>query len=537
MLKRNLISATIVLLFFVITGGSLLGQGLPRSTGIGIRGGMWVGQGGTSSTGTSLGDLSVAVETNIGGSGYIYFFSRLTGNWFLEASFGGIGTASSIENSLTGNKIEGNAVVPALLGCRFDFLPAQVGRTMHPYLSLGGGSYWIIDSTIETGLSTRVAAESDFEIGVYTGVGMHITLASWFALNFDTKYHFVGFDPGGAYSGFEFGMGFAFMWGRKRQIFRIEEIKVIVEDIYPAYHSFYNTYPIALVAIKNTVDYPIEVNIKSEIQGYSERPQESGFIRIEGGEQKDIPVRALFGSKLLSASQREPAVIDLEVEARAGIVHTTQVSAHVMIHNRNAWNGEIDKLGFFVTPDAEEILAFHRTLTASDTVSTEMGGRLRNINVARAVLQRLRQLDIRYQTDPNILFYQDDRVQFANETLDIRAGDCDDLVVLLSSLFEGAGIKTAFVDVQNPEKEVAHVYLLMDTGLTPDQGHLVSSNEKRYLIREQRGGKRTIWIPVESTLLGSGFDEAWQSGAMQYLQEGVIQNGLTQGWVKIIDVN
>ena len=118
----------------------------------------------------------------------------------------------------------------------------------------------------------------------------------------------------------------------------------------------------------------------------------------------------------------------------------------------------------------------------------------------------------------------------------MKTGDCDDLVVLYSSLLESVGIKTAFVDVQDPEKEVAHVYLMFDTGVTPEQSGLISSNEKRFVIREKASGKRTVWIPVEATFLEEGFEAAWKTGALRYLQEGLLRNGLSEDWVRIIDI-
>jgi hypothetical protein len=159
-----------------------------------------------------------------------------------------------------------------------------------------------------------------------------------------------------------------------------------------------------------------------------------------------------------------------------------------------------------------------------------------NIRVAKAFFDALTKMDIQYHRDPNIPFYRDDRVQYASETLKLRHGDCDDLVVLYASLLESAGINTAFVEVRDPEKEIAHLYLLFDSGVPSNQGDLISSNEKRYVIRENARGSGVIWIPVETTLVASSFDEAWETGALQYLQDGVMRHGLAEDWVRVIDV-
>lgn len=454
----------------------------------------------------------------------------------MEIAFGKDGGQSFILNGSDGN-VEGTSRIwPFLTGIRYDWLPAKYESIIQPYFSGGFGFYWVMKSLVNGPFGEEdVVDESKMKAGIYLGTGTHVVLTSWFALNFDLKYHFINLHPTKEYSGIQLGAGVCFLLGSKKEIFRVEDIKVIVKDVYPVYYQFYNTYPLVLVSVKNTTNYPIEMNIQSNIQGYSEGRCESGIVKIEPGEVKDIPVFAVFGSNLMKNTNRVPATIDLHLEARAGGMHKKSFTTEIMIHNRNAWNGEIDKLGFFVTPDDEYIMGIGRRIELQVTEDSVMS--TKNFWTARALFNELKAFGIRYHSDPNILFYRDDRVQFADETLRLGGGDCDDLVVLYSSLLESIGIESAFLDVHDPRKNVAHVYLMFDTGLTPEKGHLLSSNDKRFVIREDPSGKSTIWIPVETTLVESGFEEAWKGGALQYLQEGIVRNGLSEGWVKIIDID
>jgi len=50
-------------------------------------------------------------------------------------------------------------------------------------------------------------------------------------------------------------------------------------------------------------------------------------------------------------------------------------------------------------------------------------------------------------------------------------------------------------------------------------------------------GVETIWIPVETTIINRGFDEAWSSGAQDYFDDVELGLGLARGWVRIVDVN
>jgi len=425
---------------------------------------------------------------------------------------------------------------PYLFGARYDLLSTDKSSILQPFLSSGIGLYSIVKNVTSTSGSTAtVSLDSELNLGFYLGGGVNIILASWFALNLDLRYHMIDMQLDDGFSGPEYTFGLSFMWGRLPEIFRVEDVTVIVNDIYPAYHQFYSTYPLALVKVKNMSNQPIEVNLYSKIESFSEQRHETGFIKFDAGEIKDLPVYAFFGPQLIYTTHREPAVIDIELEARAGVTHTSSHRVNITIHSRNAWNGEMDRLGFFITPDQENIMELSRKISASipDTLISE----IKKFELAKQIFNELGDQGVRYQTDPNIPFYRDDYVQYAVETLEKKVGDCDDLVVLYASLLESVGLNTAFIEVKDPQQPEAHLYLIFDSGLEPEQGALISLNDKRFIVREGFDQRKTIWIPVETTMIERGFEAAWSAGAMHYLQEAHIRAGLNQGWVRIIDID
>jgi len=517
--KKSITLQIIILLMILVIENSY--TQVSRSKGIGIRAGYW--------DGISVDDPYHGGVISSTGVGELYFFSRLKNNWFLETSIGGI-AKSEIGGPAGG--VRSSTMTPLLFGARYDLLSAEYNSILQPYISFGAGVFFSNRSTVFVGVTN----ENRTEPGIFGGAGTNILLSNSFALNADFKYHAIKTSQATEidYSGYKLSIGLAYMWGSTPEIFKVEEIKLIVHDIYPAYYQFYNTYPIALAVIKNTTTYPIEINVHSEIKEYSERKQESGFIEIGPNETKDIPIQALFGEKLLESTERSPAVIDLEIEARAGTLIKKNISLNVIVHSRNAWNGETNRLGFFLTPDNDQIMQYSRDIV-NNLIQEENVAK--NISIARALFENLNQVGIVYQSDPNIPFYKDDYVQFAIETLESRSGDCDDLVVLYSSLLESVGIKTAFIDVQDPSEKEAHLYLIFDSGVSIENSQMVSSNEKRYIIRKGSAGKQTIWIPVETTVIKDGFNQAWNLGAMSYLQKGIIRSGLNDGWIRIISID
>ena len=532
--KRNIYTILLITFLILVSGQNLWAQKVMRSTGIGIRFGAWKMYDPTNDK--KFDNANVSTTTGSGEGGVLHFYKRLRDRWFLDGSLGNLG-------NINVNRIGPGYVYTASLnitlfqfGARYDWLSPEYGSSFQPYLSFGGGLYWLSESSnLVEGGSVETANKTTVKAGIYGGGGLNFILARWFSINADLKFHFNDFDMGDRTNGVEYGIGCNFMWGGGQELFRVEDLKLVVQDIYPAYYQFYQSYPIALITIKNTVSYPIEVNIHSNIQDYSEREMESGFIRINKGDKKDIPITALLGPKILYADKREPGVVDIKIEARTGNQQTKSLSVNVTIHSRNAWNGQVDRLPFFITPENEDIVQLSRDLIKNLKLSqSDLTTKFKS---AQHIFNTLGKMNIKYQSDPNIPFYQDDYVQYADETISRKTGDCDDLVVLYNSLLESLGIKTAFIQVQDPDEELAHLYMMFDTGLLPEQGYLISSNEKRFIIHEHNSNKKTLWIPVETTLIEEGFEEAWISAAEAYLKDGVVRNGFLEGWIKIININ
>ena len=522
------IKYVVIISVFVLASNILLAQGISRSSGLGVRASIWKPD--NIGSDVNVGAFPITTSVGSGEGGYLYYYTRLNENWYLEIMFGGTGTINFNKVGTLGTYSSQQSITPLLFGLRNDFLSLEHGSIFQPYWTFGGGLHWIssIKSGITQNIDTSIGNES--QIGIYVGTGLNAILSSRFALNADLKYHLLEFNPEREYSGLEYAFGITYMWGDNPEIFRVEEIKVIVQNIYPSYYQFYNTYPLALVTVKNMVSYSIEVNLIANIQGFSERSQESGFKKINPGETEDIPVYAIFGKNLLYTSQREEAIIDMELEARAGTTQSKTISVNVVIHSRNAWNGEINRLKYFLTPDDEEIINYSRQILENNPIVSDT--EIKNFEIAKLIFNTLSDNGLHYLSDPNIPFYEDDYVQYASETISKKTGDCDDLVILFSSLLESVGIKTAFVEVKNPEKKIAHLYLIFDSGASPEQSDLISTNDKLYIIKNN-----SIWIPVETTQVQNGFSDAWKSAALSYLSEGILQNGLTHGWVNIIDIH
>ena len=134
-----------------------------------------------------------------------------------------------------------------------------------------------------------------------------------------------------------------------------------------------------------------------------------------------------------------------------------------------------------------------------------------NIQYAIGIFQALNEFGLNYVVDPSSAFEDNvgtssiDFLQFPYQTLMYRGGDCDDLSILVCSLFEAVGIDTAFITVPG------HIFMAFDSGLTPDQAKIVFKNRSEYIVDD---GK--VWMPLEITLSDEGFYRACRYGAREW---------------------
>lgn len=196
------------------TSTSMQAQTPVRSTGIGVRGTYWrMNNSPAQVIVTNRADYQTVDVGNAGG--WIFFLSRMSEQTFFEFSLGGVGSVKSETHYGFGEDVEAAVVTPLLLGFRFNLFSIYNENALQPYLAFGGGPYWLHDiSVTERYYDEEVVVKSKVKGGGYAGGGMNFMMTSWLGLNFDVKYHFIDFNVNNDYSGFEYGLGFVFMWGK-----------------------------------------------------------------------------------------------------------------------------------------------------------------------------------------------------------------------------------------------------------------------------------------------------------------------------------
>jgi tetratricopeptide (TPR) repeat protein len=290
---------------------------------------------------------------------------------------------------------------------------------------------------------------------------------------------------------------------------------VTLDTVFPVLLKYYDTNSIGSARVTNIgEDVVQDVEIRVRPATYIDSPKLSARIdTLEPGESADVDLYVLFNEGILRVSESAKVVTDIEASYRVGNREARDVETVTLeAYDKNSLQWDDDaRIAAFVTAKDEEIQRFAKTMAAVsrdavvDAVSAEL-------QTGMLLYSALVQQGLAYVVDPSSSYevlsdnpLAIDFVQFPRQTLHVGAGDCDDLSVAYCTLLEAVGVETAFITVPG------HIFAAFKLRTRPDDARGEFSRPEDLIIRGD-----SVWIPVETTLLGEGFLEAWATGARQW---------------------
>jgi len=284
-----------------------------------------------------------------------------------------------------------------------------------------------------------------------------------------------------------------------------------LEQVFSAAYKQYVDKPIGKVTIKNGSgqDYN-NLRLRFSIKDYMDFPFTLDIPTLAANSAQTLELNAVFNNRILEID--EDTGVQVEVAVNFASNHqddAIRITKPMTIYGKNAivWK-DLNMVGAFVTPKDDLLRDFVRqTLNENKPKADAVD---RTLLTAMTLFDIFGAHGINYVVDPNSPYSEltentVDYVQFSRETLKLKSGDCDDLSVLLSASLENLGIETAILDVPG------HLLMMFNTGLSENERHLISLDDELLVIRD---GK--VWIPIEATMIGQTFAEAWAEGARKY---------------------
>ncbi|OHD75170.1 MAG: hypothetical protein A2177_06605 [Spirochaetes bacterium RBG_13_68_11] len=287
------------------------------------------------------------------------------------------------------------------------------------------------------------------------------------------------------------------------------------EDILPVFYQYYDTHPVGRAVLENGEGRAArDISVSVFIKSYMDSPKTTTIKEeLRPGKSLSIDLLALFTDKVLTITEGTKASVEITLNYTVGgSPRKSQLIETVFLNHRNAsiWDDDRRAAAFVTARDPT-------VLRLAKSVAGIINGREGlvvdpHLATAMALHQALSLHGIRYVVDPKTPYKdfvgrkQDiDFLQFPRQTLDYKAGDCDDLTTLFCAALEAVDIETAFITIPG------HIYAAFTLDIPPEKAKTVFRQPEDLIVE---GGK--VWVPVEVTEIKGGFLKAWALGAKEW---------------------
>jgi len=292
------------------------------------------------------------------------------------------------------------------------------------------------------------------------------------------------------------------------------------EPVFPVFHKYYDDHTIGKAVLSNSLDQPVsDIRVGFIIKQYMDEPKDCPSpALLNPGESAPVEFFALLRPDIMEITEaaKVQATISLEYALNGRTQRQTFVQS-IRILDRNAMTWEDDRrASCFVTAKDPAVLSFSKNV--SSIVKGKTAGAINpNLTTAIAFHETLSLCGLSYMQDPSGYAQSSlkkknvDFLQFPRQTLEYRAGDCDDLSLLYCALLESVGIECAFITIPG------HIFMAFSTTLSPEEARKAFSRVDDLIFRSDK-----TWIPIEVTER-RGFLQAWQTGAKEW-RENLARN-------------
>ena len=296
-------------------------------------------------------------------------------------------------------------------------------------------------------------------------------------------------------------------------------VKVIETQPNILYASYYKTFEgkAGSLKLENRHSEPLDCTIQITVPEFSQETSETK-VTLAPKKIVAVPFRAVLSDEVMALQEDRRLTMDVRIQyatKRAQKQIRRSVTAMAFRPGSLTWDAP-GKAAAFVTHQDPVIERFARGVYSKFEAEPPSGIPLK-VYQAVLIFNALSEHGMRYVEDPQNPFSQVaqdahfvDRISYPRETLRNKVGDCDDQVVAFCSLLENLNISSAFIEPPG------HLLMMFDTGMnamTDDEDSFVL--EYYDWLYDAKDG--SLWMPVEVTLLGECFDQAWHRGAEQVI--------------------
>ena len=287
-----------------------------------------------------------------------------------------------------------------------------------------------------------------------------------------------------------------------------------LKPVFPVFYSWYNENPFGEVEVTNNEDVAVtDVNVYFFQPQYMSQPKACGSKKVlKQGESFTVDLKAFFNEQMLDLNEKNDTMSTIVVEYKyLGQKSSATFPMVVPVYGRNNMSWEDDRCASAFVSSKDPAAMWFAKYVVSTIRENIRSGLTTNIQYAMGIFDALDQFGINYVKDPTSAFEDNvgtasiDFLQFPYQTLMYRGGDCDDLSILVCSLLESVGIRTAFITIPG------HIYMAFDSGFTVEEAKEYFLTLDEFIVDGDE-----VWLPLEITLTDEGFNKAWHKGAWEW---------------------
>jgi len=374
-----------------------------------------------------------------------------------------------------------------------------------------GAEYWPISMVaVRGGFQNDIKSVGGFSKSPIISVGSSI------------KYKFLQFDYAFEHdpdlpATHRFSVSFFF----NPALVSIKDANIVHKPVFRSLYRNYENDRFAQVVLKNSSDNDLPVQVSIDIPTLTKTPHVENIL-LEPLSTKAYSLGISFPEDLLA---QEKSNYDNLVQPTISVKYTQDKvekqtdrklePIYLMSKNKITWSNP-ERVAAFITTEDNVVDRFARTVIQqfNDVLQEKFNNS--NIGKAAILFDALGKYGIVYNPDRQTPWYKIqadssimDNIQYPVELLRSKIGDCDDCTVLFASLLENLNIETVLLDVFAPGK--GHIYLMFDSEIDPSDVDRQFIDDSEYVIWE---GK--VWIPIETTMYGFPFFDAWRNGVSEY---------------------
>ncbi len=406
----------------------------------------------------------------------------------------------------------------------YNLIPSVTNKLVNTFsLGIGPGirfpivSKLYLGASVENGLFAAVfEGKYSFSYYLQANAGLSYRFVPSFSVGAGVSYkhHFAFPAAEPLFQGLSAHLDTSFhLGGKKRPELKIRQVEIL--PVFPVFFKYYDDNPLGKVVIRNEERGTIrDVTVSLFVPQFMDSPKQCIQIKeMKRDQEMEVPLYALFTENVLNITEGTKSQADIVVEYTFDKERLAVKQSETMrLNDRNAMTWDDDrKTAAFVTAKDPTVLRFAKQVAG--LVRREGAPAVEDsLLVAMGLHEALALYGLRYVPDPTtpyIEYSQNisavDFLQFPNQTLQYRAGDCDDLSILYCALLEAVGIETAFVAVPG------HIYIAFVLEVPPDRVSLRFSRPEDVIVAEGKA-----WIPLEVTSIDQGFMKAWDLAAREW---------------------